>query len=42
MNCGALYGETAMLELSDRLPKDERASIAEALFDYLKALPILE
>ena len=31
-----------MLELSDRLPEDERARIAEALFDYLKALSVLE
>ena len=34
--------ETTMPPLSDRLPEDERARIAEALFDYLTALPVLE
>ena len=33
--------ETTMPALSDRLPEEERARIAEALFDYLNALPVL-
>ena len=34
--------ETTMPPLSDRLPEPERQRIAKALFDYLRALPVLE
>ena len=34
--------ETTMPPLSERLPEPERQRIAEALFDYLVALPVLE
>ena len=34
--------ETTMPPLSDRLAEDERQRIARALFEYLRALPVLE
>ena len=38
----SVLDETTMPPLNDRLPDDERARIAKALFDYLAALPVLD
>ena len=37
----SVFDETTMPPLSDRLAEPERERIAEALFDYLNALPVL-
>ena len=37
----SVLGETTMPALTGRMPEDERARIAKALFDYLQALPVL-
>ncbi len=38
----SVFEETTMPALSDRLSEDERQRIAQALFDYLTAIPVLE
>ena len=38
----SVFEETTMPSLSERLAEDERERIAKALFDYLRAIPVLE